>query len=212
MKYTHFIFDIDGTLVDTEKTGVLSLQKTIRDLMGREMDYEEVYPYFGIPSHKVAGMLGYAQEDFFLHTWERNFVDMRYLMKPFPGVEEMLEKLSAAGVKMGVVTSRSRKEVEDDPVFAKLAGVFDIVISAERTSRHKPDPEPLMAFMADASEAAGRRVLPEECLYLGDTAHDAGCAAGAGCDFALADWKGRGRQGIDARYMVRTAEDILRLA
>ena len=35
------IFDIDGTLIDSEKTGVLSLMQTIRELTGREVPYDE---------------------------------------------------------------------------------------------------------------------------------------------------------------------------
>ena len=34
-KYKHLIFDIDGTLLDTEKTGVLSLQKSVKGLWAR---------------------------------------------------------------------------------------------------------------------------------------------------------------------------------
>ena len=38
--YEDFVFDIDGTLLDTERTGVLSLMQTIRALMGVAMSYE----------------------------------------------------------------------------------------------------------------------------------------------------------------------------
>ena len=38
--YTDFVFDIDGTLLDTERTGVLSLMQTIRELTGREVSYD----------------------------------------------------------------------------------------------------------------------------------------------------------------------------
>ena len=50
--YRHFVFDIDGTLIDTERTGVLSLVKTVRELLGVEMPYEEAYGYFGIPARR----------------------------------------------------------------------------------------------------------------------------------------------------------------
>lgn len=35
--YIHYIFDIDGTLIDTERTGVLSLIKTVRELLGQDV-------------------------------------------------------------------------------------------------------------------------------------------------------------------------------
>ena len=106
--YRHFVFDIDGTLIDTERTGVLSLVKTVRELLGVEMPYEEAYGYFGIPSGKVAPMLGYAEAERFLARWEDNFVELSDLIKPFDGVEEVLAAVKSAGRTTGCVTSRSR--------------------------------------------------------------------------------------------------------
>ena len=53
--YDNIIFDIDGTLIDTEKTGVLSLIQTVRELLGREMPYDEAYSYFGIRRETARG-------------------------------------------------------------------------------------------------------------------------------------------------------------
>ena len=52
-----FIFDIDGTLIDTERTGVESLILTVKELMDMDMPYEEAYGYFGFPSGRVPYML-----------------------------------------------------------------------------------------------------------------------------------------------------------
>ena len=68
--YRLAVFDIDGTLIDTERTGVESLVLTIRELMGKEVSYEEAYKVFGIPSGKVAGLLGYADARGFGDRWE----------------------------------------------------------------------------------------------------------------------------------------------
>lgn len=211
-KYTCFAFDIDGTLIDTEKTGVLSLQKTIHDLMGQDLPYDEVYKFFGIPSRNVAPKLGYPETDLFAHTWEQNFIDMRHYMSPFDGVIDALKALKAQGVIMGVVTSRSGFELDNDPFFAMMSEHFDFVISAEDTTRHKPEPEPMLAFIGKASAIAGREIKASECLYLGDTMHDFGCADGAGADFALADWKKKGWQNIPGKYIFSSSEEIVAFA
>ena len=57
-----------------------------------------------------------------------------------------------------------------------------------------------------AVEALGEPILPEETIYFGDTAHDSACARDAGCDFALADWKGRGARDLQPRYVFADAE------
>ena len=63
--YTHFIFDIDGTLVDTEQTGLQSLHKTVKEMRGEEMSIEDLYYFFGIPSYEASKMLGIGNPDLF---------------------------------------------------------------------------------------------------------------------------------------------------
>lgn len=212
MRYKHFIFDIDGTLVCTEKTAILSLQQTIHDLMGKDLSYEETYRFFGIPSHKVAGFLGYPDLELFAQTWESEFIARRNFMSMYPGVEAMLHELRRMGIHLGVVTSRSRFEVENDTLFKEISDCFEVVITSEDSAHHKPDPDPIYAYIAKASAFLGKEVRPQECIYLGDTMHDYGCSHSAGCDFALADWGGKGWQGIDADYHFTNAEGVLAIA
>ena len=105
-RYTHLLFDIDGTLVDTEKTGVESLRKTVKTLMNNEMTYDEGYRFFGIPSHLVPSNLGYSHAEEFIKNWQSNFMELSYYITLFPGVSDLLHELKKQGFKMGVVTSR----------------------------------------------------------------------------------------------------------
>ncbi len=52
--YKLAVFDIDGTLIDTERTGVESLMVTLKELLGMDVPYDDAYKVFGIPSIKVA--------------------------------------------------------------------------------------------------------------------------------------------------------------
>ncbi|MBR4353307.1 MAG: HAD-IA family hydrolase [Bacteroidales bacterium] len=195
MKYRHFVFDIDGTLLDTERTGVLSLIQTVRELMSEELPYEKAYHFFGIPSAKASGILGYDDAARFGEVWEEHFQELMHLVKPFPGVAQVLSDLRARGCHTGVVTSRSRTEINYDPHLAVLLPFFEVVIGSEQSERHKPFPDPMLAYLKAADARAS------ETLYLGDTMHDYRCGHDAGCDFALADWRGRGTQGIPADYV-----------
>lgn len=209
--YKHFIFDIDGTLIDTEKTGVLSLIDTVRDLMGVEMPYSEAYSFFGIPSFKVGHILKYRDPDEFGKVWEQNFIRLSDMIKPFDGVEEVLAAVKAAGCITGCVTSRNRFEFNKDIHLKKLLHFIDHSICSEDSKKHKPDPEPALVFMKRVEETTGGTVKPSDCIFIGDTMHDFQCAHGAGCAFALADWNRRGLQGIPADYHFQTTSEILTL-
>ena len=209
--YRHFIFDIDGTLIDTEKTGILSLMDTVRDLMGREMPYDEAYPYFGIPSNKVGPLLGYEDNERFCHEWEQNFIRLSNYIQPFEGVSEILREIKAAGRTIGCVTSRNRFEFNKDEHLKKMLCYFDHTICSEDSEKHKPDPDPMYAYMKKAEDASGQAVDPKECIFIGDTMHDWQCGHSAGCDFALADWRSRGLQGIPAEFHFQKTEEILTL-
>ncbi len=200
--YNDIVFDIDGTLLDTERTGVLSLIRTIRELTGKEVPYEEAYYFFGIPSSKAASTLGYADEERFAIVWEEHFQELMHLVTPFPGVEDVLRDLRAAGRRTGVVTSRSSTEIAYDPHLAKFLPYFDVVIGFEQSERHKPFPDPMLAYLEKAGAA------PDTTLYVGDTAHDWHCGHEAGCDFALADWRGRGLQGTEPEYRFSEAAQL----
>lgn len=200
MNFRYCIFDIDGTVVDTETTGIRSLMETVRDLMGREMTYEEAYPYFGIPSEKVGGMLGYPDEDLFWHEWEERFMALRHLIVPFEGMLELIADVKKAGAVTGFVTSRSRREMELDPDSALLAKDIDHIVCAGDTARPKPAPDPILRFLELASED-GKCISTKDCIYIGDMASDSLCARSAGVTFALADWRRRGGRDIQHDFI-----------
>lgn len=198
-----FIFDIDGTLIDTERTGVESLILTVKELMDMVMPYEEAYGYFGFPSSRVPYMLEYDNPQEFMELWERNFISLKYLSSAFPGVEEVLCKLHQAGCKIGCVTSRSRYEFDNDEHLKPLLKYIDVEICVEDCSNHKPHPEPALTFL----ERAGMKA--RDCIFVGDTIQDCLCAHAAGMPFVLADWYKRGKRDIPADAVATDAEQML---
>lgn len=206
--YKLAVFDIDGTLIDTERTGVESLVVTIRELLGKDVSYEEAYQAFGIPSGKVAGLYGYDDAKRFGECWEENFIALSHHIKPFPGVLDALRRIKSSGIATGVVTSRNRMEFDYDDYLREMVPYLGHIVCSEDTVRHKPHPEPLLHCIELASSAVGISIRPCDVLFFGDTGHDFACARDAGCDFALADWKSRGWQGIQARYKFSSAQDM----
>ena len=205
------IFDIDGTLIDSEKTGVLSLMQTIRELTGREVPYEEAYRWFGISSADVSRDLHYRDAVGFGERWEENYVSLMNLIQPFPGALEMVAAIKGAGFRTGIVTARNHFEFDKDDHIKPFLKYIDHIVCADDTTRRKPDPEPMRYCVKLASEAAGTPVSPAEAIYFGDTVYDCNCAHGAGCRFALADWRHRGPQSIPADFHFSSTPSALKI-
>lgn len=57
-KYSHLVFDIDGTMIDSLPVHMVSLKKTLRELTGKEYTDEELKFTFGIPGDATMRQLG----------------------------------------------------------------------------------------------------------------------------------------------------------
>ena len=95
----------------------------------------------------------------------------------FPGAAELLRGLRERGTRLGIVSSKRtdtlRAILENNGVLPLL----DLIIGSDMVTRHKPDPEGLLAALERLETA------PEDMLYCGDTVMDAAAAQGAGVDF-----------------------------
>ena len=202
MKFRHVIFDLDGTLIDTEATHSVSLIQTVRELMGIELTMEEAYPYFAIPSADAPVVLGYGDVPGFMRLWERHYRDQWGLSKPFEGALEVVRDVKEAGCGTGVVTSRVRKEFEADPYMKTFGQYFDVVICAGETLRPKPYPDAALRYLELSGASA------EDCIFVGDTSLDSACAHSAGLPFACADWSGRGVDGVPHEYVFHSAGEL----
>lgn len=206
MRYKYIAFDIDGTLIDTQDTFTYSFAQTIKEIKGDLVQPDALVQYFGLPSLTGIERVGFPDAKAALDLWEEHYRRMaQEKSHPYRGVHEALGRIVAAGIKIGVITSRSREEFEADRNLDPWREHFGVVICADDTVRHKPDGEPALAFAAAAGVSVG------ECLYMGDTQMDALCAASAGMDFALADWSGAEPADIAYKYRFSSAEEMLKI-
>ena len=95
----------------------------------------------------------------------------------FPDMVEVLTSLSSAGRIMGVVTTKMRSVSEELLAQTGIDSYFQVVVGSEDVQKWKPNPEPL--FLA----AKKLSVSPIDCIYIGDSVHDAKAAKSAGMEF-----------------------------
>lgn len=202
--YKYIIFDIDGTILDTEKAVLLSLQRLVKEELKKDLSFEKLRFALGIPGSATLNKLGIADTVRGNNTWNKYLKEHFNNVKVFDYVEDTLIKLKNKCIYMGIVTSKTREEFENDFTPFGLNEYFDLVVCADDTEKHKPDPEPVLEFI----KLSGAE--KSETIYIGDTKYDAECAADAGIDFALALWGAKTAEGIDAKYILKSPEDILK--
>jgi pyrophosphatase PpaX len=107
---------------------------------------------------------------------------MENSIHPFPHVIETLEILKNAGKKLAIVTSRRRFSMEKILEFTNTAKYFDVLVTPEDTTKHKPDAEPaLRAMSLLGADKTGT-------VFTGDALYDICSGAGAGIDTIFVNW------------------------
>lgn len=203
--YEAVIFDVDGTLIDTEKAILCSLQRTLKEELDHEYALAELTFVLGIPGADSLKHFEVQNVDSLLHKWDMHMRDFCKEIRVFTGIEPVLNELVRLGIKTGIVTSKTRQELKDDLSSLQLTKYFPYTVCADDTRKHKPQPEPLLKLMELAN------VRPERTIYIGDTIYDLQTALGAGVHFGLALWGAKNKVMAGAKYRFGSPNEILAL-
>src|SRR5512139_3657317 len=170
------LFDLDGTLIDSIPLIVASMRHAFDGhphppsvaewvaLVGTPLD--TMIRRWAVDEADVARL----KERYKEHQWAHHDA----MVRAFPGVPGMLERLGGRGVRMAVVTSKLERSARRSLEFVGLLRHFELVVGLEATLRHKPDPEPVLHAVRHLGAAA------PGAAFVGDSPHDveAGNAAG----------------------------------
>lgn len=174
------LFDMDGTLFDTEKHYQWAWRKAIADA-GYELDASEVLKLrsLGAP-YNVAQFQEWCGEEVDYRAIRQERVDLMKDMLAHeiplkPQVPQTLEKLRQMGYSMAVVTATAQEQAVSNLKLAGLLPFFDHVISASMVKRGKPAPDVYLY----ACEVLG--VQPENCYAVEDSPNGVMSAHAAGC-------------------------------
>jgi len=178
------LFDLDGTLVDTNDLIYDTWRYTVNTLTGRGITDEEIRGTLGEmlqeSMKRLMPEIDPAEALDVYRVFQRGkFLDR---IKLYEGAEEVLRAIRAAGYKNALVTSRLRSSAERAMAHFGLTDLFDAVLTASDTDIFKPDPAPIFLIL----EMLGSK--PEEAMLVGDTVHDIEAGLAAGVFTVLVDW------------------------
>lgn len=182
------VFDLDGTLVDTEDIVMQATRHAIRRHLTREFTDDELWALYGRPVQEVWTALGGERagdlHDAFQEFYGRHRLD---LVRPFPGVLETVEALAQRGVRLGLLSNKLRADGLAELATAGLDGAFEVQMFVEDMRWPKPDASGLLTIL----ERLG--VQPGAALMVGDGPMDILCGQRAGAATGLALWARQAR-------------------
>ena len=174
------LFDMDGTLFDTEKYYQWAWRKAIADA-GYELDASEVLKLrsLGAP-YNVAQFQAWFGEDVDYRAIRQERVNLMKDMLAHeiplkPQVPQTLEKLRQMGYSMTVVTATAQEQAVSNLNLTGLLPFFDHVISASMVKRGKPAPDVYL------HACTVLKVQPENCYAVEDSPNGVLSAHAAGC-------------------------------
>ena len=161
------VFDLDGTLVDSVELITVSFQHAIREVLGREASREEAIQHVGTPLKEQMLRISSEHADELLTVYrEFNHREHDRMLKLYDGILELLNRLTKAGCRLGLVTSKSRPTTQMAFDLTGIEPYFDATVCCDEAPGNKPSAAPILYCL----ERLG--VLPAEAAYIGDSPAD----------------------------------------
>ena len=196
------IFDIDGTLVDSNRLHAESWAETLASF-GHSITVDQVQPLIGMGGDKLLPALTGVDiesdegKKYSEHRTELFFRKYFPQVRAFSGARALAERLREDGYLLVTASSASEEELEK---LLEVAGIKDLLTdttSADDAERSKPDPDIVQAAVRRSGLAAG------DMIMIGDTPYDVEAATRAGVRIVAVrsgGWDDQSLEGASAIY------------
>jgi HAD superfamily hydrolase (TIGR01509 family) len=178
MRFSGYIFDVEGTLVDSVPQNLLSLQDALA-AFGVTASYDLLQLYSGLDGDQTLQLVTPH-----LDGDERNKVlelqaklyEANYLgsVTAFPGVRNVFQALTRDGGRIALATDCKGPELKHYLSLLNVTDLIDSMACGDDVEHGKPDPRLVGLALRKLGVAAGQAVM------IGDTPYDAEAASGAG--------------------------------
>lgn len=194
-KVSAIIFDLDGTLVDSEKNYFRGIQKMLKEYGIHEFTEAMNEQYVGMAVKEMSLLMKEKYDiaedsEVLIEKHDRYYLEFAALDTPaFPEMLELVKALQAKGYPLAIASGSSTPVIDFVAQAAGLLTYFPVRLSSDAVPAGKPSPD---VFLKTA-EILG--VPPAECLVIEDSQHGVEAAKRAGmyC-VAVADMSGKGAE------------------
>ena len=183
--YSTVLFDLDGTLIDSTELIMTSFRHTMRTHLETVPSEAEWRSGFGTPLRPQLARFARdpADVEAMVETY-RSYQQIHHdrLVSPFPDVVRVVARLAASKIALGIVTSKNRAATLHGLRHCGLAEYFEVVVSSDDVTSHKPEPAPVIEALAQLDRSA------HGAVFIGDSPFDCMAGHAAGVSTAAALW------------------------
>ena len=208
MAYTSILFDLDGTLVDSGEGVLKCAELGLRHFNLPIPSPEEMRTFVGPPLRDSFIRFGcteeMAQEAIAVYRSRYTTVG-KFELFVYPGIEQLLQELTAAGCKLYVATSKPESVSVEILQHLGLAKYFTYIAGADQEKGRSTKSEVIAYLLAQVGDLKG-------ALMVGDTAYDVIGSAQHGIPCAAITWGYGTVESLEATHpaaMVHTTDELL---
>ena len=197
------IFDMDGVLTDSEPIISTASIRGLKEY-GVNAKPEDFHPFVGTGDDRYIGGVAELHGKKYSPDMKRRVYEIYLdilpsMIKPFPGVHDLIRKLKALGAGMAVASSSDRIKVE---ATLKAIGIpldtFRVIIVGDDVAKKKPAPD---IYLVTAKKM---KVKPENCCVVEDAISGVTAAKAAGMRCVAVE------QSFPAAELLKSKPDCIR--
>jgi pyrophosphatase PpaX len=193
-RFTTYLFDLDGTLIDSIELILTCYRYTMKEHLGHVPPESLWLAGIGTPLRSQLADFAESPEQAatMLATYKAyHRVHHDELLGQYPGALEAVQSLKRPGAKFGVVTSKMKWSTQRGLELCGFDGLFEVIVTADDVEKHKPHPEPVLRALELLNSTA------EETVFVGDSPHDMASGRAAGVKTAAALWGPFSREALE---------------
>jgi len=183
--FTTAVFDFDGTIADTLPLIYAAFDAAMAPALGRSLSEREVRQLFGPTDHDIIRSVLPVDDHANAIATYVSFYERKHdrLASVFAGMDTVLRQCREAGMKIGIVTGKSRQTALVSLKAIGLNGSYDVLVAGDDVEHPKPHPQGILAALKAVGHQEG-----SPAVYVGDSAADVLAGRAAGLTTVAVTW------------------------